>query len=124
MSDPRYDYMSDPRYDYRPLPPRAALPEQNNGMVIVGAVAVLLVLGVIAYTMGGERLQQAAMESGNRNYRPQRARPDASGHSGAGHSQADPASRAGRAATLAGIACGLREPRESGAFFLTNCLRE
>ena len=58
MSDPRYDY---PRYDYRPLPPRAALPEQNNGMIIAGAVAVLLVLGVIAYTMGGERLQQAAV---------------------------------------------------------------
>ena len=56
MSDPRYDY---PRYDYRPLPPRAALPEQNNGMIIAGAVAVLLVLGVIAYTKGGERLQIA-----------------------------------------------------------------
>ena len=56
MSDPR---MSDPRYDYRPLPPRAALPEQNNGTIIASAVAVLLVLGVIAYTMGGERLQTA-----------------------------------------------------------------
>jgi len=53
MLNPR---TSDLRYDY-PLPPRAALPEQNDGMIIVGAVAVLFVLGVIAYTMGGERLQ-------------------------------------------------------------------
>ena len=53
MLNPR---TSDPRYDY-PLPPRGALPEQNDGTIIAGAVAVLLVLGAIAYTMGGERLQ-------------------------------------------------------------------
>ena len=98
--------MSDPRYDYRSSSPltRAPLPEQNDGVIIAGAVAVLLVLGVIAYTMGGERLQTAVNPDIETTGRSERV-PTPPVIQVPSISQNDAARRAGRAAAIAGECC-------------------